>query len=88
MEDPNTAEQPTFKPETIQSIFKTVWKESNTKIKSDAASLAADLLRLFTREAVHRSAGVSKTERADSEAVPRLEVEHLEKTAAQLLLDF
>ncbi|KAK9761047.1 hypothetical protein K7432_014361 [Basidiobolus ranarum] len=88
MEDTENTEQPSFKPETVHNIFKTVWKESNTKIKPDATSLAAEFLRLFTLEAVHRSAGLSKSEFTGDEDMPQLEVEHLEKIAAQLLLDF
>ncbi|KAI9496980.1 centromere protein X [Zychaea mexicana] len=72
----------TFKPETINGVFKASWKESNTRANKDALLLSTEFLRLFTTEALHRSA-----EKA-SEEEEEIKPEHLERSLTQLMLDF
>ncbi|KAI9144138.1 stimulated by retinoic acid 13 [Paraphysoderma sedebokerense] len=85
-------DQSHFKPETIQEIFKTKFTDSTTKINKDALQTAAEFFRLFTIEALHRSSesclGSKRTILASQSGKPKLEIEHLEKNLAQLMLDF
>ncbi|KAI8376419.1 centromere protein X-like protein [Radiomyces spectabilis] len=80
------ADTETFSPETLQSIFKLVWKDSNTKASKDALTLCCEFFRLFVSEAVQRAA--EQTEVNDSVQENRIEVEHLERILNQLMLDF
>ncbi|KAI8144550.1 centromere protein X-like protein [Fennellomyces sp. T-0311] len=76
----------TFKPETINAIFKQSWKESNTRANKEAQLLACEFLRLFVTgkfcEAVHRAADTV------TEDDQHIDAEHFEQTLNQLLLDF
>ncbi|KAI9274467.1 centromere protein X-like protein [Phascolomyces articulosus] len=72
-----------FKPETINGIFKAKFKESSSRVNKDALLLSCEFLRLFTAEAIHRSA----EQVTDTDDVV-INAEHLERTLTQLLLDF
>ncbi|CAM0136300.1 hypothetical protein VKS41_006895 [Umbelopsis sp. WA50703] len=76
----------TFKSETINSVFKTQWKETGTKANKDALVLSTELMRIFTVEAVHRA--VDEANKDAGGGSQTLQVEHLEKVLPQLMLDF
>ncbi|CAO3637200.1 unnamed protein product [Cunninghamella echinulata] len=65
--------------------MKTVWKDERTKVNNQALQLSSEFFRLFTLEAIHRSADEAKQE---SDLVNEIGVEHLEKVTTQLMLDF
>ncbi|KAI8052997.1 centromere protein X [Syncephalis plumigaleata] len=72
-----------FKEATINHVFKQGWQHPQTKIHKDASSAAKLLITLFTEEAIMRA-----TEEAKQDpSARRLDVEHLEKIAPQLILD-
>ncbi|KAM0791635.1 hypothetical protein ACM66B_006073 [Microbotryomycetes sp. NB124-2] len=82
---------PTYKHELVEEIFKLV-QDRNTRTSPAASQLSAEYLRLFTVEAVQRSAEIFEKDKGQQKGVavgPQLlEVKHLEKIAAGLLLDF
>ncbi|XP_075072892.1 centromere protein X [Mixophyes fleayi] len=57
--------------------------EDRTKVSADAILLVAELLKVFVHEAAGRAA-----RQAQSEDVPVVHIEHVEKILPQLLLDF
>ncbi|KAG0205827.1 hypothetical protein BGX28_002607 [Mortierella sp. GBA30] len=82
--------QPTFKPETIQAIFKGVWTDPGTKAQKEAMQLSAEFLRLFTIEALHRTAAYQR-EQEDEELRSEetlIELDSLEAITPQLVMDF
>lgn len=79
---------PQFKPATIHEIFK-LELDPSTRVTAPALQLSAEYLRLFTTEALHRSAEIANKEIAEGKAKGGLiEVRHLEKVTPGLLLDF
>ncbi|KAG2223131.1 hypothetical protein INT45_005687 [Circinella minor] len=76
-------ERESFKPETINGIFKASWKDSGTRSNQQAVLLSCEFLRLFTTEAIHRSA-----EQVTDTDENTINAEHLERSLTQLLLDF
>ncbi|KAF9436336.1 hypothetical protein BGZ76_004263 [Entomortierella beljakovae] len=82
--------KPTFRPETLQAIFKTVWTDPGTKSQKDALQLSAEYLRLFTIEALHRTAAYQR-EQEDEELRNEetlIELDSLEAITPQLVMDF
>ncbi|KAJ1503517.1 hypothetical protein HMI54_007586 [Coelomomyces lativittatus] len=84
---------PTFKLETLHEFVKLRLHDSSMKINKESLELLAEFLRLFTLEAIHRSAAVrlSRTQGARIYAIegkPDVVIEDLETILAQLLLDF
>ncbi|KAJ3033134.1 hypothetical protein HDV00_006710 [Rhizophlyctis rosea] len=60
---PTDASSPaTFRPETLQTLFKSVWKDPNTKASKDALALSAEFLRLFVIESFSHAAHQAKLE--------------------------
>ncbi|KAM4692390.1 centromere protein X [Rhinophrynus dorsalis] len=57
--------------------------EDRMRVSADALLLLAEMLNVFTREAAARAA-----RQAETEEVPVVEIEHVEKILPQLLLDF
>ncbi|KAL1932008.1 hypothetical protein VTP01DRAFT_9064 [Rhizomucor pusillus] len=57
-------------------------------VNSQALLLSCEFLRLFTTEAVHRSAEELAKQHDDQSLPDRIGVEHLERSVVQLLLDF
>ncbi|KAI9599558.1 centromere protein X [Syncephalis fuscata] len=78
--DPTPVE---FKEAVIQDVFKQVWQHPQTKIHKDAVYAAKVLMMTFTEEAIMRATAEAKQE----PSARRLDVEHLEKIAPQLILD-
>ncbi|ORY93209.1 centromere protein X-like protein [Syncephalastrum racemosum] len=85
----------TFNPETLNTLFKLSFKDQSTKANKDALVLSAEFLKLFTAEAVNRSAdeldrlgGPAEFGNEDTAQNERINVEHLERILPQLLLDF
>ncbi|KAF9426970.1 hypothetical protein BGZ94_005718 [Podila epigama] len=82
---------PRFKPETMHAIFKGVWANPETRVQKDALKLSAEFLRLFTIEALHRTAAYQREQ--DSDELLRddemlLDIDSLEAITPQLLMDF
>ncbi|KAI8639119.1 centromere protein X [Parasitella parasitica] len=82
-------------PDTVLSIFKSSFKNKNSKINKEALQLSCEFLRLFTIEAVHRASeeqdNLNKSaleEQGSSNQRKKLELENLERILPQLLLDF
>ncbi|CAO3641698.1 unnamed protein product [Cunninghamella blakesleeana] len=65
--------------------MKSVWKEERTKATNQALQLSSEFFKLFTLEAIHRSAEEAKQQ---SDLIDEIGVEHLEKITTQLMLDF
>ncbi|KAF9362793.1 hypothetical protein BGX34_005473 [Mortierella sp. NVP85] len=83
-------EKPTFRPETMGAIFKEVWREPGVKVQKEALQLSAEYLRLFTIEALHRTAAYQR-EQEDEELKNEeslIELDSLEAITPQLVLDF
>ncbi|KAI1314405.1 hypothetical protein EDD11_002192 [Mortierella claussenii] len=83
-------DKPTFRPETMQAIFKGIWAEAGTKAGKEAMQLSAEYLRLFTIEALHRTAAYQR-EQEDEELrndETLIELDSLEAITPQLVLDF
>jgi len=89
---PPDNDHPKFKEATLNEIFKTGFKDAeSTKISAPALTLAAEYMRLFTLEAIHRSAETAKQSVASSGAKGssvQVDVEHLQANAASITLDF
>jgi len=91
----NESDVPSFKHATIQEVFKLSF-DPTTRINGAALHLSAEYLRLFTIEALHRSAEVYRKEKDAAQdgsgkggyTGGLIEVRHLEKIMAGLLLDF
>lgn len=58
----------------------------DTAANKDALQLSAELMRIFTVEAVHRA--VDEANKDPGGGTQTLQVEHLEKILPQLMLDF
>ncbi|KAG0046410.1 hypothetical protein BGZ83_008423 [Gryganskiella cystojenkinii] len=89
-DDGEDENQPGFRPETMQAIFKGVWTDPGIKAQKDAMELSAEFLRLFTIEALHRTAAYQREqedeELKDDETL--IELDSLEAITPQLLMDF
>ncbi|KAK9893326.1 hypothetical protein P389DRAFT_199089 [Cystobasidium minutum MCA 4210] len=85
-------EHPKFKDSTIHAIFQTAYKsQPPLSISTPALTLATELVRLFTMEAIHRSAATAHKDETNIKEIgnsARLDVNHLHKNAAALTLDF
>ncbi|KAL7321425.1 hypothetical protein PS15m_001187 [Mucor circinelloides] len=85
---------PTLNPDTVSKVFKSSFKNQNSRLNKEALQLSCEFLRLFTVEALHRaSEEQDRIETSMSDEIgtrPRktLQVEHLERILPQLLLDF
>ncbi|KAK3843644.1 MAG: hypothetical protein J3R72DRAFT_507116 [Linnemannia gamsii] len=81
---------PTFRTETLYGVFKEVWTEPGTKVQKEALEMSSEFLRLFTIEALHRTAGYQREqedeELKDDETL--IELDSLEAIAPQLVMDF
>ncbi|KAF9910780.1 hypothetical protein EC991_005497 [Linnemannia zychae] len=81
---------PTFRTETVYGIFKEVWTENGTKVQKEALEMSSEFLRLFTIEALHRTAGYQREqedeELKDDETL--IELDSLEAITPQLVMDF
>ncbi|KAJ3288791.1 gem (nuclear organelle) associated protein 2 [Borealophlyctis nickersoniae] len=78
-----------FKQETLLAVFKTVFKDQNTKVNKDALQLSAEFLKLFVQEAFAQAAAQAKIENGVDDLVddpPPVDVTvpHLEKILPQL----
>ncbi|KAF9971827.1 hypothetical protein BGZ73_005138 [Actinomortierella ambigua] len=89
-EDEDINHGPTFKPETLHAIFKQVWSDPGTKAGKDALQLSAEYLRLFTIEALHRTALLQREGESEDLRDEKLvlELDTLESVTPQLVLDF
>ncbi len=74
-----------FKEKAVGELFKRVIEEKGLQVKTTANAIttAAELLKLFTREAFDRAAA-----QAQAEGASTIEESHLAKILPQLLLDF
>ncbi|KAF9584776.1 hypothetical protein BGW38_005213 [Lunasporangiospora selenospora] len=81
---------PQFRAETMHAIFKQVWADPGTKAHKDALRLSAEYLRLFTIEALHRTAAYQKEQEDEElrEDVVPIELDSLEAITPQLMMDF
>ncbi|KAF9130353.1 hypothetical protein BGW39_003147 [Mortierella sp. 14UC] len=81
---------PTFRTETMYGVFKEVWTEHGTKVQKEALEMSSEFLRLFTIEALHRTAGYQREqedeELKDDETL--IEIDSLEAITPQLVMDF
>ncbi|KAI9149694.1 hypothetical protein H9P43_009871 [Blastocladiella emersonii ATCC 22665] len=86
-----------LRPETIHEVFKTQWPAGQQpKITKEALEMVGEMVRLFTTEAIHRSATISvararreqKFQTALAATKPELSIQDLEVILPQLLLDF
>ncbi|KAF9088336.1 hypothetical protein BGX29_012209 [Mortierella sp. GBA35] len=81
---------PTFRTETLHGVFKDVWTDPGTKAQKEALELSSEFLRLFTIEALHRTAGYQREqedeELKDDETL--VELDSLEAITPQLVMDF
>ncbi|CAO3573403.1 unnamed protein product [Mortierella alpina] len=89
-EDHEEDELPSFRPETVQAIFKGVWTDPGTKAQKDAMQLSAEFLRLFTVEALHRTAAYQREQEDEDLRTEEtlIELDSLEAITAQLVMDF
>ncbi|KAF8929660.1 hypothetical protein BGZ47_000939 [Haplosporangium gracile] len=81
---------PTFRLETLHGVFKEVWADPTTKVQRDALEMSGEFLRLFTIEALHRTAGYQR-EQEDEElkdVETLVELDSLEAITPQLVMDF
>ncbi|KAG0317254.1 hypothetical protein BGZ99_006419 [Dissophora globulifera] len=89
-EDDRAENEVTFRPATMHAIFKGVWTDSGTKVHKEALELSAEYLRLFTIEALHRTAAYQREqedeELKDDETL--IELDSLEAITPQLVMDF
>ncbi|KNE60531.1 hypothetical protein AMAG_05912 [Allomyces macrogynus ATCC 38327] len=82
------------RPETLLEVFKGQWTDPSLKMNKEALDLAVQLTRLFTLEALHRSAAACVTRSRRShhnvalEGEPEIQIADLEMVLPQLLLDF
>ncbi|KAK3825883.1 MAG: hypothetical protein J3Q66DRAFT_328831 [Benniella sp.] len=84
------AREPDDFEETMGAIFKEVWREPGVKVQKEALQLSAEYLRLFTIEALHRTAAYQR-EQEDEELKNEeslIELDSLEAITPQLVLDF
>nr|XP_033817439.1 centromere protein X [Geotrypetes seraphini] len=72
-----------FKKDTVNKLLRLHFKDEKTKVSADALQLMTEMLKVFVQEAAARAA-----RQAQSEDVPTVDLEHLEKVLPQLLLDF
>ncbi|KAF9989753.1 hypothetical protein BGZ75_005117 [Mortierella antarctica] len=89
-EDHEEDNVPSFRPETVQAIFKAVWTDPGTKAQKDAMQLSAEFLRLFTIEALHRTAAYQREQEDEDLRTEEtlIELDSLEAITAQLVMDF
>ncbi|KAG0071005.1 hypothetical protein BGZ89_011890 [Linnemannia elongata] len=81
---------PTFRLETLHGVFKEVWTDPVTRVQRDALEMSGEFLRLFTIEALHRTAAYQR-EQEDEElkdVETLVELDSLEAIAPQLVMDF
>ncbi|GFN81915.1 centromere protein x [Plakobranchus ocellatus] len=71
-----------FRLKTVREALTQHFKDEKTTLKGNSLALVAELLRLFTKEALTRAADQAKNEGDD-----RVTIDHLEKILPQLLLD-
>ncbi|XP_069511416.1 centromere protein X isoform X2 [Ambystoma mexicanum] len=72
-----------FKKELINKLLHLSFKDDKTRVNNDALLLMCEMLRSFVREAAARA-----VRQAETEQVPTVDIDHLEKVLPQLLLDF
>ncbi|CAG5118134.1 unnamed protein product [Candidula unifasciata] len=72
----------TFKNKTVSETLEQHFQDKKVTVKGTALELVAELLRIFTKEALSRAALQAKAE-GDASVM----TEHLEKILVQLLLD-
>lgn len=77
--------QPAFKSKTIEKLVKQ-HLSSDVSISASAAALTAELLRLFTVEALRRAVALRDAEASSGGGA--VSVEHIKDVLPQLLLDF
>lgn len=80
-------ETPQFKHATIKEVF-ALAIDPSTRINAAALQLSVEYLRLFTVEALHRSAEEAGKDTEKKVGPSLLEAKHLQKVMAGLLLDF
>ncbi|KAG0290685.1 hypothetical protein BGZ96_005839 [Linnemannia gamsii] len=81
---------PTFRTETMHGVFKEVWLDPATRVQKEALEMSSEFLRLFTIEALHRTAGYQR-EQEDEElkdVETLVELDSLEAITPQLVMDF
>ncbi|KAG0366028.1 hypothetical protein BGZ54_005922 [Gamsiella multidivaricata] len=89
-EEEEDEDKPNFRPATMGAIFKGVWTDPGTKAHKEALELSAEYLRLFTIEALHRTAAYQR-EQEDEELRNEetlIELDSLEAITPQLVMDF
>ncbi|XP_003964727.1 centromere protein X isoform X2 [Takifugu rubripes] len=79
----NDSEEISFKKDTVSKLLASFFKEDKTRLSGDAATLMAEMLRIFVREAAVRA-----QKQAEAEDCDQVDIEHFEKILPQLLLDF
>ncbi|CAO0790845.1 unnamed protein product [Mucor circinelloides] len=80
--------------DTVSKVFKSSFKNQNSRLNKEALQLSCEFLRLFTVEALHRASEeqdrieTSMSDEMGTRPRKTLQVEHLERILPQLLLDF
>ncbi|KAF9544877.1 hypothetical protein EC957_011607 [Mortierella hygrophila] len=90
MDEDDEERGPTFRLETLHGVFKDVWTDPATRVQRDALEMSGEFLRLFTIEALHRTAAYQR-EQEDEElkdVETLVELDSLEAIAPQLVMDF
>ncbi|XP_053561632.1 centromere protein X [Bombina bombina] len=72
-----------FRKDTVAKLLNLHLGEDKVRVSGDALLLVAEMLKVFVREAAARA-----SRQAQIEDVQVVDIEHVEKTLPQLLLDF
>lgn len=78
-------------PASTYSNFEMSWDSPSDAVSTPALTLATELVRLFTMEAIHRSADTAHKDTNNTKEIGdnvKMDVNHLHKNAAALTLDF
>ncbi|TWW70042.1 Centromere protein X [Takifugu flavidus] len=66
--------------DTVSKLLASFFKEDKTRLSGDAATLMAEMLRIFVREAAVRA-----QKQAEAEDCDQVDIEHFEKILPQLV---
>ncbi|XP_055933827.1 centromere protein X-like [Argiope bruennichi] len=78
-----------LKSKCIEKILKLKFKNTNTRMQNDAVKLVTEVVRIFITECAARAAIQAQSECiGESDIIPEVNNQHLEKILPQLLLDF
>ncbi|RPA97310.1 hypothetical protein L873DRAFT_1771359 [Choiromyces venosus 120613-1] len=85
------AEEQPLSTQLVQRLLTENFEDKKTRISQPALNVVREYTKIFVREAIWRAAAIRKEEGGEGglkNMSAFLEVEDLEKLAAQLLLDF